>query len=584
MNAPSEITLFFGRLHVLLLHLPIALILLLGLLEWLSCYPKLRHANAASGIMLAFAVPAAVLTALFGWLLSAAGGYDAHLLQWHKWTGIATAAVFALSGLLFRLQLRTAYRASLFSSILVLVIASHFGGSLTHGSDYLARYAPGPLRTWLAIGVRPSGVHPSSGAATSLDSNGPADPRQQNAFTALIEPVLQQNCIGCHGPEKSKGHLRLDSFSGMLQGGENGPAIVPGKPAESQLIKRVKLPLASDDHMPPEGKPQPTPNDIALLHWWIERGAPTNKTIAELNPSGPILALLPPKFKFQVPPTHPTLTPLPPDRALSLASTVASELGIVITPIAQNEPWLGCNASVAGTNFGDRQLSALTPLRANLRWLDLSGTAITDLGLPLIAQMANLKRLHLERTSISDEGLRALAPLSGLEYLNLYGTGISDSGLEHLQLLPQLKQLYLWQTKVSPEAATNFAQARVDAVQLGRWQEEIEQLKAKIREAQFVLNIGEQSRVGHNNETGTTNTILATNVSGNASAALLPINTQCPVSGKATDPAKTLVQDGNVIAFCCDDCKRKFQQDPQTFLAKLSAALPAKASSLSKER
>jgi YHS domain-containing protein len=224
--------------------------------------------------------------------------------------------------------------------------------------------------------------------------------------------------------------------------------------------------------------------------------------------------------------------------------------------ITSNEPWLQCSASLIGTDFGDAELAALAPVAPNLRWLDLGGTAITDDGLKHLDAMRNVTRLHLERTHISDSGLFHLAALSNLEYLNLYATGISDSGLEVLHKLPKLRQVYLWETKVTPESARAFAESRVDKDQVQRWEREIDQLKSKIRETQFfVLDTGAPG-----------DAVGATNAA--------PVNTQCPVSGKPIDLAKTLTHNGKLVAFCCDDCKAKFQQDPTPFLAKLEPAMP----------
>ncbi|HWH68442.1 MAG TPA: c-type cytochrome domain-containing protein [Candidatus Sulfotelmatobacter sp.] len=266
MSGPSELTLFVGRLHPLLVHLPIGLIVLLAALELLARVPRFRHANASAGFILALAIPAAVFTVLVGWLLSWAGGYEARLLQWHKWTGLATAAACTLAGLLYGLDRKRPYRWCLFSSFLVLVVASHFGGSLTHGRDYLVRYAPQPWR------------HPGRAANPTRTAASKAPLLNDlPTFTAVVQPVLQQNCVACHGPQKAKGRLRVDSLAALFQGGEAGPAVVPGKAAESPLLQRVLLPLSSDNHMPPEGKPQPSPEDIALLKWWIETGASSNK-------------------------------------------------------------------------------------------------------------------------------------------------------------------------------------------------------------------------------------------------------------------------------------------------------------------
>ena len=77
-----------------------------------------------------------------------------------------------------------------------------------------------------------------------------------------------------------------------MKGSENGAVIVPGNASESEIIKRVSLPMDHDDHMPPDGKPQPTTDELALLSWWVDAGAPADKTVAELNPPEDILRLI----------------------------------------------------------------------------------------------------------------------------------------------------------------------------------------------------------------------------------------------------------------------------------------------------
>src|SRR3954470_4528019 len=130
-------TQLFGHLHPLLVHLPIGLIVLLAILELLAAYPRFKSANASGRFILALAIPLAIFTALCGWLLSIGGSYGDRLLQLHKWTGIGTAAGCSVAGLFYWLNFKRLYRFCLFSTIALLVIASHFGGSLTHGSDYL---------------------------------------------------------------------------------------------------------------------------------------------------------------------------------------------------------------------------------------------------------------------------------------------------------------------------------------------------------------------------------------------------------------------------------------------------------------
>ncbi len=90
-------------------------------------------------------------------------------------------------------------------------------------------------------------------------------------FRERVKPLLESRCVSCHGPDKVKGALRLDSREALLKGGENGPAIVPGQPAQSLLLQAV-MHTKKDLEMPPKDKL--TTNDIAVLEKWIRDGAP----------------------------------------------------------------------------------------------------------------------------------------------------------------------------------------------------------------------------------------------------------------------------------------------------------------------
>ncbi|MBM3837910.1 MAG: hypothetical protein FJ398_08085 [Verrucomicrobia bacterium] len=102
-------------------------------------------------------------------------------------------------------------------------------------------------------------------------------------FTQHIKPILETSCLSCHGPEKPKGRLRLDTRSGAIKGGDNGTSLVPGKPDESPLYKLTILPADDDALMPPPSKGGPLPKDkTELLRRWIEQGAvwPDSITLA----------------------------------------------------------------------------------------------------------------------------------------------------------------------------------------------------------------------------------------------------------------------------------------------------------------
>src|SRR5262249_33005965 len=96
-------------------------------------------------------------------------------------------------------------------------------------------------------------------------------PVQEQFFETKIRPILAENCWKCHGPEKHKAELRLDSRSAMMTGGESGPAIVPGHPEKSLLLKALGY-QDPDLKMPPTGKL--TAQQIADVTAWVKAGAP----------------------------------------------------------------------------------------------------------------------------------------------------------------------------------------------------------------------------------------------------------------------------------------------------------------------
>lgn len=99
-----------------------------------------------------------------------------------------------------------------------------------------------------------------------------AVPLQAVDFESQIEPILVERCLECHGPDKQKGEFRVDRLASFLKGGDSGEAaIVPGKPAESFLVKAIRHD-EPDYEMPPRGAPLGKA-EIALIETWIEQGA-----------------------------------------------------------------------------------------------------------------------------------------------------------------------------------------------------------------------------------------------------------------------------------------------------------------------
>jgi hypothetical protein len=91
-------------------------------------------------------------------------------------------------------------------------------------------------------------------------------------FRKDIAPILQRACLGCHGLEKQRGGLRLDSSADALQGGNSGPVLVPGKAEESRLFRAVAG-LDAELRMPPKEKPGLSAAEVGKLRAWIDQGA-----------------------------------------------------------------------------------------------------------------------------------------------------------------------------------------------------------------------------------------------------------------------------------------------------------------------
>jgi uncharacterized membrane protein len=474
VTSTAELSVFVGRLHPLVVHLPIGILLLLAVLELVGWRrPSLRLPPAVRTVVLLIAVLSASMAAACGWLLASKGGYDETLLERHRWLGVGTAG-FALVLLLVRRWPRP-YGAFLAATVAALAVAGHDGGSLTHGRYYLAEAAPGFLRPlW---GDR------------EVDTPPPVSLAEADAYQHVVRPILNARCASCHGESKSDGDLRLDSLANLWEGGKHGAVIEPGDATMSPLLQRVYLPLSDRKHMPPAGRPQPTEAEIAVLEWWINQGAPEEARVADLAPSREMATVM--ALQLGLPP------PALPDRAAMLvaAAQLEQELGIIIRPLTAAEPWLAANARLQDTQFGDQQLAALSPIAAALHRLDLGGTAITDAGLVQVRKMDALRRLQLDATAITDAGLVHLEPLTQLESLNLHTTAVTDAGLEPLRALPRLRRLYVWQTAVTPTATQELAARLENRRQLQRYRQELATLESRLAAETFRSDFGAEPPV-----------------------------------------------------------------------------------------
>lgn len=267
-------------------------------------------------------------------------------------------------------------------------------------------------------------------------------------FSGEIKPILESVCVQCHGPEKQKGKLRLDSREAWLKGGENGPVFKAGHPEESDFFQRVTLAEDQDDVMPPKGKADHlTPAQIDLVKRWITEGGEW--------PEG-VLAVTSPKKSGAARDSGDLAGPPPSADELQAVDELAKR-GIKAHPLAAGINWRRVDLRSVADKVSAEDVATLARI-PSIQELNLAGVPLRDADLASIATLKNLAVLHLENTPITDEGLIHLGKLEKLSYLNLFGTAVTDAGLKHLAGLRHLQRLYLAGTKVTGSGVSALRQ------------------------------------------------------------------------------------------------------------------------------
>jgi uncharacterized membrane protein len=261
--APNWPWVLFGRLHPLVVHFPIALLTLAALVEGWGIARRRTAAGDASWICVGIGALSAIVATVMGYSLAEHKSTDLETLKLHERLGLITTIVSVLTaGLAWRARRAggtggpaMAFRAFLFVSAMGVGVTGHFGGEMIYPGwpDYRMPWEKKeaekkePLQT-------PQNP-PAPAIAGTVD------------FEKEIAPIIKASCLKCHGPEKPKGKLRLDTKAGAMKKG-----IKPGKPDDSTFYTLL-ISTEEDERMPEKAPPLP-PEKIALIKKWIEQGAP----------------------------------------------------------------------------------------------------------------------------------------------------------------------------------------------------------------------------------------------------------------------------------------------------------------------
>jgi uncharacterized membrane protein len=539
----------FGRLHPAVLHAPIGLLLGWAVLELVAMVRRRPIAPEAVALLAWLAAATAVFAAVSGFVLSYEPGYDRDTVTYHMWLGISVAAASVVAAVL-RSFTRTpaAYRVVLFLTVAAIVPTGHFGATMTHGEGFLTE----PLRE----ATHAAHAH-AGGAARDVIHDETHRERAAVVYAIEVAPVFQARCSACHGQTKHKAGLSLHAPEGILRGSDDGLVLVAGKPEESEIVRRLRLPLDDPDHMPPEGKPQPTADEIERIVAWIAAGArfddgapPTGgpdspersrpdslkltASAGDAPETGAVLA---------VAPTQSVPTPAP----AAVAALQQQLVHVEALGRGSNLLWIDFAAAAQRvTDAGVRGL--LEPLREQIADLSLARSAVTDDLLAFIAELPNLRRLDLRAAPVTSAGLSRFAEHACVEELVLSRTRLSDDAVDALLRMPALRRVHIWNAGVSDEGVARLRAERPELVVITG-----DEPDAAVLETEGELQFSSDAP-------------LPGQPAVAASADLLkPVNSVCPVSGKPVDANFSIVFRGRVIGFCCPNCPGQFWAEPARF-------------------
>ncbi len=446
----------FLRGHPLLVHFPIALLLVAVLFEagHLVVGRKNEHRRAISGAGLGLLALGAISAGLSAWSGWENAGHNpptssvADLVYLHRWLGISVASVSGLA-LLFGLagwrggKKRVGiYRTLLLVGAGLVGVTGHYGGSIVRGESYLT----GPLNDVLFGSDDEEGEDEEVVLEDGNETVVPEAVQRPSAevirasFERDVQPIFEARCIMCHGLDEAAGRLRLHSWEEIERLiDDRDDLIVSGLPDQSEIFHRVSLDAGNIDLMPADDTGRLDDAQIDSIRAWIESldpgavdsGADSSGDGADGAADGAIQ--------------------LEEDARASVERTMEQVrlAGGYASRVSLSDDSVVVNLSMLGEKIDDTSLELLAGLEESLVDLDLGGTAVGDVGASMLASFGRLQRLDLSKTRVSNAGVGSLVGLEELVSLNLYGTAVDDEAVESLIALSGLKSLFLWDSAFS---------------------------------------------------------------------------------------------------------------------------------------
>ena len=408
---------WLGKMHPLFLHFPIVLGTLIGIYYLVDKKNSIDEKNVHA-ILVGNAFLSSMV-AILGIFLSKQDSYDEQMIFLHQWGGVAIAFI---SWTLIYLQKSQIFKSKYnyrvqFSIVylLVIIIFTHKGAQLTHGANVINL--------------------PQKEVANELQAVKAVTDSNATLYVKAVEPILQQKCVGCHGADKVKGELLLNTPANILKGGKDGNILSFDKDKESMLFERIHLDITHKKHMPPEGKTQLTTEEVAILSRWIKAGGDFKVKMRELAKTDSLF-LLANKY-----------TPV--DNTKVIGKTGLPDLK------EYNSSYCTVNYLFNGSdaievNFFQRNfysqavLKKLENVKDQIIRLNMQSMPLTSEDINIISQFNNVENINLNYTSLDIKAIEPLKQLKKLKYLSICGIKFSEAELNAFLKGATFSKINVW--------------------------------------------------------------------------------------------------------------------------------------------
>lgn len=569
---------FFGRMHVVVLHLPIGLIIGAFAVESFGLFKRSKGFDVAAAWLFVLGAGTAIVASVSGLLLGTEWAAEnsgdepmsaielltadsieqgvTETMGWHMWLGITLTFAAILAAAFKVLAVRKQWKApeasvperggwplavsrlALVGSMSALPFAGHLGGNMTHGPEFLVERAPFGVPQWAVVWPEP---YEGPNTPTNLGGDVPDDQLVNGTaayWNAKIQPIMNRYCTDCHNASKQNGKLRLDTLEWAMKGGTYASSdniIIDDFELKSEIYRRVTLPHSHQEHMPPTKKIEKygtmTLEEKHLLGEWLlafDGKLETGGTVAT-NPGQKN------QLKLQPEPVKPLIDPK--------AVEAIAKVGGSAQSLSQADPKLAVKLAYL-KDLSPDDVFELDAVAEQVAWLTFERSSLDDAGVSELPNLPALTELNLKDTEITDKGVAALPAMPKLDWLNLFGTEVTDASIDKLKSYGSLKKLYVTGTKLSEAGVGKLREALPDAQVYSDFDGTF--TFPKLPEAPKPVSEKKAEQV-----------------------SAKPINAKCPVSGADVKSGFVSTFEGKTIGFCCNHCKSKFDADPKKFAAKL---------------